>query len=170
MISNMMFPSVILVVRLSSNRPIDSAQIVFSNLTLFNLSYTRYTDTLTILLFQLAPIISVSCQCDNIDAILTGNFDAGSAIVEESSIGTQQPNCSCTDDHSGFGFFNPSIPGLVFNLQFVVVLVFLPFYSRFGFLTLQFLPLSQILVVCSVSAHCTVQKAQTRLHFSRTNF
>ena len=104
MISNMMFPSVILVVRLSSNRPIDSAQIVFSNLTLFNLSYTRYTDTLTILLFQLAPIISVSCQCDNIDAILTGNFDAGSAIVEESSIGTQQPNCSCRDDYSGFGF------------------------------------------------------------------
>ena len=120
MISNMMFPSVILVVRLSSNRPIDSAQIVFSNLTLFNLSYTRYTDTLTILLFQLAPIISVSCQCDNIDAILTGNFDAGSAIVEESSIGTQQPNCSCTDDHSGFGFFNPST------------------FCRFGFSTLRF--------------------------------
>ena len=49
MISNMMFQSVILVVRWSSNRPIDSAQFVFSNLTPFYLSFAQLSSSCDVL-------------------------------------------------------------------------------------------------------------------------
>ena len=49
MITNMMFQSVILVVRWSSNRPIDSAQFVFSNLTPFYLSFAQLSSSCDVL-------------------------------------------------------------------------------------------------------------------------
>ena len=44
----------------------------------------------------------------NFNSDNSGNFYSGSSIVipeEENNIGTQKPNCSCRDHHSGFGFF-----------------------------------------------------------------